>query len=220
MKNTIKLAVVDDHQLFRKGIALLLSHYSDLQVIIEAQNGADLLEQLGTGEIPDVILMDLKMPVMNGVEATEVVKARYPKVRIIILTMYNDESIMLQLIEKGANGFLLKDQRIETVVSAIYGVLETGFYFNDYVSMAMLQGLVNDKKIHPSYKKTKLSEIDIEVISLICEQYTNKQIAEELNLSLRTVDGYRERILSKTGAKNTAGIVLYAVKNNLLDLGI
>ncbi|MCD6068156.1 MAG: response regulator transcription factor [Bacteroidetes bacterium] len=219
MKKRTKLAIVDDHQLFRKGIILLLSHYPEFKVIIEAEHGADLMDQLGS-KIPDVILMDLKMPVMNGIEATELVKARYPDVKIVALTMYNDESMILQLIGKGANGFLLKNQEIETVVQAIHSVIETGFYFNDDISKAILSGLIKAQQIHPHFKSTMLSETDVEIISLICAEYTNKEIADRLNLNIRTVDRYRERILSKTGAKNTAGIVMYAVKNNLLDISI
>jgi DNA-binding NarL/FixJ family response regulator len=219
MKRKIKLAVVDDHQLFRKGIILLLNNFPGIQVAIEAEHGADLMEQLEK-TTPDVILLDMKMPVMNGIEATELVKARYPDIKIIALTMYNDESMIVQLIGKGASGFLLKNQEIDTVVEAIYGVMDIGFYFNDTISKAILSGLIKEQKIHPRFKSTMLSETDVEIISLICAEYTNKQIADELNMKIKTVDRYRERILTKTGAKNTAGIVMYAVKNNLLDMSI
>lgn len=216
MNKEITLAVVDDHQLFRKGIALLLQHYKELKVVIEAENGIDLIKKMEK-IVPDVILMDLKMPLMGGAEATEIIKAKYPEIKIIALTMYNDESVIVQLIEKGINGFLLKEEEIEILVSAVHSVMETGIYFNDTISRAILEGLIKDNKIHPKFKKTLLSEKEIEIISLICGQFTNKEIAGFLNMSPRTIDGMRERILTKTGARNTAGIVLYAIKNNLIN---
>ena len=216
MKKLIKLAVVDDQHLFRKGLISLIKEFDELDIIIEASNGNELIEKLKTKR-PTVVLLDLEMPGMDGIETTEFLKRKYPEIKVLILTMHNEEAIILHLIEKGAHGFLLKDHPIETLVDAIYAVIENGYYFNDHISKIMVKGLLRTQKIKPSFNEVRLSEREIEVIKLICKEYTNKQIGEKLFISVRTVDGHREKILQKTKAKNTVGIVMYAVKNNLLD---
>lgn len=215
MKFPIKLAIVDDHDLFRKGLIALLKDFNELEVVFEASNGEELIEQLKKKTV-DVILMDIQMPIMDGIEATERLQNKYVDTKIIILTMHNEEGFIHHLISKGANGFLLKNQDIEIVVDAIYGVIENGYYFNDRVSRAMVKGLLDSNKILPDFKEVKLTGREIEIIRLICKELTNKEIAEKLCLSFRTIEGYKVRILRKTKAKNSIGIVMYAVKHNLL----
>jgi two-component system, NarL family, response regulator DegU len=216
VKSKKKIAVVDDQCLFRQGLISLLKEYDKLDVIIEASNGKELLEKMKVKQ-PDVVLLDLEMPLMDGIETTVSVKSRYPKVKIIILTMHTDDEFIIHLLEKGASGFLPKDKDIEVVVDAIYSVLEKGYYFDERISKAMVKGLVKTKKTNPSFTAHHLSEKEIVIVNLICKEYTNKEIADKLFISPRTVDTHRENILLKTGAKNTAGIVMYAVKNNLLE---
>lgn len=211
-----KLAVVDDQKLFRQGLISMLNEFSGLKVIIEAENGRDLIEAMKKSK-PDVILLDLEMPVMDGIETTEAVRKRYPDVKIIILTMHDDDSFISHLIEKGANGFLLKDTHIESVVDAIYAVAETGFHFNERISKAMVKGLVKSQRIKPSFTAANLTRKELEVLLLICKEHTTREISDMLGISTRTVDGHRDNILQKTGARNTAGIVMYAVKNGLLE---
>lgn len=215
MKTKINLAVVDDQHLFRQGMVSLLKEFKELAVMMEASNGKELIAQL-QHQMPDVILLDLEMPVMDGIETTETLKSKYPGVKIIVLTMHNEEEMIVHLIEKGVHGFLPKNEDIEIVVDAIYAVRESGYFFNEHVSKAMIRGLMNSKKIKPSFNPVKLLDKELEVIKLICKEYTNKEIAEILSLSNRTIDGYRERILKKIGAKNTVGIVMYAVKNGII----
>lgn len=212
-RNKIKLGVVDDHTLFRKGLISLLEEYEELKVIMEASNGKELLETLKTKQ-PDILLMDVEMPVMNGIEATEAVRKKFPDVKILTLTMHSEEEFVAHLMEKGANGFLLKDYGIENIVDAIYSVYETGYYFNDKVSKVMLEKLVHGQLIKPQFKGGPLTEREIEIIRLICREASTREISEKLCISIRTVEGHRENILKKTGARNTAGIVLFAVKNN------
>jgi two-component system response regulator DegU len=216
MKKAIRLAVVDDQHLFRKGLISLIEEFEELAVVVEASNGKELLEKLKSKK-PEVVLLDVEMPLMDGIETTEYLRQKYPEIKILILTMHNEEEIILHLIEKGAHGFLLKDNPIETVVDAIYAVIENGYFFNDRVSKVMVKGLIRNDKIKPSFNLVQLSKREIEVIQLICKENTNKEIAEKLFISVRTVDGHREKILQKTKAKNTVGIVMYAIKNNLLD---
>ncbi len=211
-----KVAVVDDQKLFRQGIISLLEEFEELKIIIEAENGKELMCALKK-EQPEVILLDLEMPVMDGIETTEKVRKKYPEIKIIILTMHDDDSFISHLIEKGANGFLLKDSTIETVVDAIYAVINNGFHFNDRVSKAMVKGLVKSQKIKPSFNTANLTNKEMEILQLICKEYSTKEIAEKLVISTRTVEGHRDNVLHKIGARNIVGIVMYAIKNNLLD---
>jgi two-component system response regulator DegU len=211
-----RIAVVDDQKLFRQGIISLLEEFKELKVILECENGKELTTALKNEE-PDVILLDLEMPVMDGIATTEYVRQKYPEIKIIILTMHDDDSFIAHLIEKGANGFLLKDSTIETVVEAIHTVMKTGFHFNEKISKAMVKGLVKNQKIKPSFNAVCLSKKEIEIIIFICREHTTKEISEKMGVSVRTIDGHRDNILHKTGARNSAGIVMYAMKNNLIE---
>lgn len=218
MKNKIRVAVVDDQLLFRKGIISLLGEFDELTVSFEAESGNELMDKLKTHVI-DVVLLDLEMPIMNGLEATKLMKEKYPQIKIIILTMHNDEEFVVELLQKGASGFLLKNQDIEIVVDAIYSVIETGFYYNSTISEKLAHGLVNGHQVSSILGQSKFTDNELKVIELVCKQNTNKQIAEILNLSVRTVDGYMERIFTKTGMKNRTGLVMYAVRNKLIVKG-
>ncbi len=211
----INLAVVDDQNLFRKGLIGLLDEFNDLSVMLEASNGMELLDKLKSDR-PDVILLDIEMPIMDGIETTDHLLQKYPEIKILILTMHNDEEMIIHMVQKGAHGFLLKDNSIETVVDAIHALMESGYYFNDRVSKLLVNDLMQKKKIKPVFKKVSLSDREIEIIRLLCGEFSNREIAEKLCLSPRTVDGHRERILHKTKTKNVAGIVMYAINNNLL----
>lgn len=216
MKKQIRLGIVDDQPLFRKGLISLLKEFDEIKVVFEANNGRELLDEAAKKQ-PDVILLDLEMPVMDGVESTAALKSKYPGIKILILTMHNDDAMVLHLIEKGAHGFLLKDTNIETIVEAIYSIKENGYYFNDRVSKIMVSGLVKSNKIQPSFNKVKLSAREIEVIRLLSQELKNPEIADRLFINVRTVERHRENILRKINAKNSIGIIMYAVKNHLLD---
>jgi DNA-binding NarL/FixJ family response regulator len=217
MKKTFKIAIADDQLLFRKGLLAMLKDFPEANIVIEAADGDELLEEMKKKKV-DVVLLDLKMPKMDGFEVTEKINKKYPDVKIIILTSHNEESFIHHLIKKGAHGFIIKDQDIEIIVDAIYGVMGNGYYFNDRVSRAMVKGLIESDKIRPTFKKINLSQRELEIIKLMSKEYTAREIAEKLFISERTVDGHRERILEKTKARNTVGIVMYAVKHHLLDL--
>ncbi len=216
VKTKTAIALVDDHSLFRNALCSYLKEYTDLEVLFQASNGKELLEQLNTFQ-PEVILLDLEMPVMDGVEAASLVKKDYPHIKIIILTQHKEDGLIPFLIEKGVHGFLTKNTSIEVVRDAIFGVIQNDYYFNDKISIQFIKELVLTKKFVPLFEQVKLHEREIEIIKLICEEYTNKEIGEILHLSYRTIDVYRASILEKTGARNTAGIVMYAVKNNLVE---
>lgn len=217
MKKT-NIVVTDDHKLFRKGIMALLSDFDFIGEINEAGNGAELISLLESmNQIPDIILLDLRMPEMDGFEAQKRISELYPEIKIIILTMEDDEQFILHLIHEGVNGYLFKNADPEEMELALKNVLEKGFYFSDSISNLIISNLVNQ----PKSKNTLLSEIskrEKQVLELICKEFTANEIAEKLNLSVRTVEGYRRNLLEKTGAKNMAGLVVFAIKNNLVIL--
>jgi DNA-binding NarL/FixJ family response regulator len=166
--------------------------------------------------LPEVILLDIEMPLMDGIETTVKLKKKYPKIKPVILTMHDEQEMIIHLIERGARGFLPKNEDVEEVVVAIKSVQEIGYYFNDRVSQAMVKGLVNSEKIKPKFYSASLSDIELEIISLICKEFTGREIAEKMGLQFRTIEWHRNNILKKTGARNTAGIVMFAMKHNLV----
>jgi two-component system response regulator DegU len=214
MNKRVDLAIVDDHLLFRKGLISLLKEFDDFNMIVEASSGEEFFKKIRKKK-PDVVLLDMEMPGMSGIEITEILTEKYPEIKILMLSMHNEPELIFHLIEKGAGGYLLKDHDIKMIVNGIHSVVETGYYFNDCVSK--VKGLMKSNKIDPAYFSVNLTEREVEIVKLICKEYTNKEIATKLCISARTVDGHREKILQKTKAKNTVGIVMYAVKNKLVN---
>jgi len=209
----IKFAIADDHKIFRQGLKLALSDDYRLKCGGEAGNGNDLLLLLEKQQ-PDVVLLDLKMPGMDGIEALGHIKKIRPGVKILILTMYDDEHFIIHLMEAGANGYLLKNAEPDEIKTAIHTVYHNDYYFNDLVSATLLKKILQKTTISAQLSNTvKLKDKEIEVLKLICAERTAAEIAKELFISQRTVEGIRSALLEKTGARNTAGLVLYAVKN-------
>lgn len=216
MKAKKTIAVVDDHFLFREGLVSLLKDYDDLEVVLQASNGKELLEGMKKVK-PKIVLLDIQMPIMDGIETTIQLRKKYPDVKIIILTMHNEEGLIFDLMGKGANGFLPKDKSVELVVDAIYSVCERGFYYNEAVTKAIVAGVRNNQSIKYSFNPVSLTDREVEIVKLICKQHTSREIGEILNLSPRTVETHKENILKKTKSINIAGIVLYAIEHHLLD---
>ncbi|WP_109298808.1 response regulator transcription factor [Aquimarina sp. AU474] len=215
---TIKLGLVDDHHLFREGIKSILKKISDFSLVLEAVSGNDLLKKLNV-ITPDVILLDLEMEDMNGVDATLKLKEEYPDIKIIILTMHKEERMTSYLMEIGANGYLLKDTNQQELEEAIRSVCEKGIYFNPFVSEAVLKGLKNKSQKPPSIGKNyQLTSRELEVMELIAKEFTTGEIAEQLFLSTRTVEGHRKNLISKLGVKNTAGLIMKAVKDKIISV--
>ena len=216
----IKLALCDDHTLFRVGMASILSQVHDFELIMEAGNGQDLIDRIPR-KTPDVVLLDLQMPVMDGTATADYLRDHYPLIKIVVLTMHDEDRMVLHLLEKGVSGYLLKDAEAGEVEKAIRKVMDEGVYLNEFVSKAMLRKMTNktrvDKPVNAFYNsKILLSEREKEVLQLICEGLSTNEISEKIFLSPRTVEGHRLRILEKTGTKNTAGMVAYAFKNGLV----
>ena len=213
----IKIVIADDHNLFRKGMAAMLNHIPDFELIGEAANGQELLDLLETVQ-PDIALLDLQMPVMDGMEATEHLQVRFPKVKIIIVSMHEEDRFIIHLLEKGVNGYLLKDTEPIEVENAIRRVLADGFYYSDFVAKAMHRKMLTRSNLAtPNFNnKIQVSAREMEVLKLLCEGSSTLEISEQLFVSPRTVEGHRLRLLEKTNTKNTAGLVAYSFKNDLI----
>lgn len=213
----IKIAIADDYKIYRDGLKVGLSADENMDVIAEADNGEDLMKALETAS-PDVIIMDLKMPIMDGMEATKLVRKKYPAIKVLVVTMYEDDKFIIHLMENGANGYLLKNAEPEEIIKSIYAVHENGYYFNDVVNKALLKKLVLKNNLKPSFNQNiDLTEREQEVLKLICEEKTATEIGKEIFLSPRSVEGIRQRLIEKIGVRNTAGLVMFAVKNGLVD---
>ena len=214
----INVIITDDHKLFRKGIIALLEDFDFIGETREASNGAELLDLLAKIKtLPDVILLDLTMPVMDGVEAHKKISKLYPEIKVIILTMEDDEQYILHLISEGVNGYLLKNADPDEMERAILKVVEKGFYFSENISTLVVKGMVK-KDMSEALPNLDFNERELQILELICKEFTAGEIAEKLNLSVRTVEGYRQKIIEKAGVKNVAGLVIFAVKNNLFPL--
>ncbi len=208
----IKLALVDDHNLFRQGIKMLLQDMPDVELVIEASNGREFVDSLDK-VVPDVLLLDLDMPEMDGIATAKVIRQRGLEIGIINLTMYDDAQMIAHLMELRANGDLLKDTSEEELNKAIHSVYETQCYFNDFVSKALLTGVRNKRKAEPKIgTQIELTRRESEVLQLICEELTTQEMADKLCLSPRTVEGHRQNLIEKFGVKNTAGLIIRAIK--------
>lgn len=217
MTDKIKVIIADDHALFRTGVKTSLSFYKDIEFLGEAENGMQLLNLVKFLK-PDIILLDIQMPIMDGIATLPEVKKILPDVKIIMLTMNDDVSMISRLMEIGANSYLTKNSDSETIYLAIKTCYENEFYFNEYTNKAMLAGLRNKKAdANPFADEADLSEKEKNVLKLMCEEKSTKEIADMVDISPRTVEAIRDRLKIKTGAKTTAGLILYAVKHGIVE---
>lgn len=213
----IHIAIADDQLLFRKGMIALLKEFAGVKVLFEADNGLHLLEQLRRQtERTDVILLDLSMPEMNGIEAMKVLKDEFPQIKVIILTVYNEDKFIITAVELGANGYLVKNAEPAEVEKSIRTVMSHDFYFDDATLEAMKKGLFTSRQKVSLNIISELTQREKQVLEMICRECTTSEIAAQLFISERTVDGHRNNLLAKTGCRNTAGLVLFAVKHNLV----
>ncbi len=218
----IKIAIIDDEQLIVEGIELLLANEKSLHVCLVSNNGNDFMENIGklsADEFPDLALIDIQMKPMNGFELVEILKIKYPELKIIILSSYYKSSVLGYMVKLGISAFLSKSSDRKKFIEVINAVYENGYFFTTEDHQLLLAYMNSNlkKKILFNFEN-ELSDREKEVVRLICEQHTNAEIAEKLFLSPRTVESHRQRILEKVGAKNTVGIVVYAIVNDIYSL--
>lgn len=211
----MRLALVDDHQLFRKGMASLIDRIDEVQMVFEASNGREFLDKLAHSPI-DLVLLDLKMPILDGVNTLIELRKENSSVKVIFLTMEADDETMLHCLEEGANGFLTKDAHPADVKRAIQSIKETGYYANPKTTEVMMKGLSNWKTGKRSVQ-ISFTEREMEILKFICLEKSTSEIAEKLCLSPRTIEGYRSNLLEKVGAQNSVGLVLYASQRGWLE---
>lgn len=213
----IKVAIADDHKIFRDGIKMALKDREYLKILWEAEDGKDLIHKLRLKQ-PDVLLMDIRMPEMDGVNAIGLIRKEYEDVRIIVLTMYDDQEMITKMMEMGANAYLTKTSDPDEIYQAILTCMNEDFYFNDLVNKAVLLKLQHKKTIKQFYPNPiKFSEKELRILKCIAEDKTTEEISKEVFLSPRTVETVRQQMKNKVGAKTIAGLVMYAMRNKLLD---
>jgi DNA-binding NarL/FixJ family response regulator len=213
----INVAIADDHKIFRKGVILSMKQYHNIRFILEAENGEELIKGIEK-EQPDIVLMDLKMPVKDGIETTKYLNKYFPAVRILILTMFEDERFVGHLMESGANGYLLKSTEPTEIKQGIMDVMRTGFYLNNFVNRVLIKKNYSKQKFNPNLNSEIIvSEREKEVLSLVCMEYTANEIAQQMDISPRTVEAIKDRLMERFGVKNSVGLVFFAMKNSLID---
>ncbi|MEJ7586211.1 MAG: response regulator transcription factor [Ferruginibacter sp.] len=213
----IKVAIADDHKIFRKGVVLSMRPYTNIKFVMEAENGEDLLTKIPEAD-PDVILCDLRMPIKDGIDTTKQITKEYPAIRVIILTMYEDERFVGHLMDCGAAGYLLKSTEPSEIKRAIMDVMKTGFYLNPFVNKVLIKKNYSKQKFNPNLSsEVVISDREKEVLTLVCMEFTASEIALKMDISARTVEAIKDRLMERFGVKNSVGLVFYAMKNQLLD---
>lgn len=210
----IKVVLGEDHPVVRQGYVALLNEHPRIRVIAEAGNGKELVELVKKSDV-DVVITDLEMPVMSGDEAFLIIRQRFPHIKVIVLSMYYEKSLIVNFISKGARAYLGKGCDIQELEKAICAVHDTGHYFNEESSLAMCNEL-KGKFSYMAFTKLSLTEREVEILKLLCEDKSNKEIGMRLNIETRTVDFHRQNIYKKTNCKKPAGLALYAVKNGII----
>jgi DNA-binding NarL/FixJ family response regulator len=214
----INLAIADDHKIFRNGLKATLEDYPDFNLLIEASNGKELIGQLAS-VTPDVILMDIKMPEMDGMQTTAHINQNFKQIKVLALSMHNEDKYIVDMMKAGASGYLLKNAEPEEIIEAITTVHNKGFYFNEHLSVTLIKQLVGPgHSDNLSQQNVELNDREIEVLKLVCQECSNQEIADKIFLSVRTVEGYRARLFEKTGSKNLVGLVIFAIKRGIISV--
>ncbi|WP_046758489.1 response regulator [Kordia jejudonensis] len=221
MQEIIKVGIVEDQVLFREGIKSILEAWERINFVFESPDGFSMLDRLqNSQQVPDVMLVDLTLPKhgneeFNGWTVVQVLKEYYPEMKILILSAHDERYLIAKLIEEGANGYLVKESTPQEVYDAIVAVFERGSYFNER-SLKAIQSKLTGKLKTPKTHEA-LTRREIEVLQLICQQKTAEEIGNELFISTKTVNGHRNNLLQKTGARNISGLVMYAIKHNIVE---
>ena len=212
LSKTISIAIVDDHTLFRSGLASLLDEFDEIKIIFESTNGQDLQNKIKHHPEVDLILMDINMPIMDGFAATKWIKEHYPNVNVLALSMLEDEKAIIGMLRAGAGGYMLKESTPNELLTAVKVIMEKGFFVNDLVSGRLLVAL-KDGDSRPIFSVRELA-----FLQHCSTEFTYREIADLMNVSPRTVDNYRESLFAKLNIKSRTGLVVYGIKNNLITI--
>jgi DNA-binding NarL/FixJ family response regulator len=215
--NQIKVAIADDHKIFRDGLKMALKDKDYLKMLWEAEDGKDLLHKLRIKQ-PDVLLMDIRMPKLDGTNAISLIRMEYEGIKIIVLTMYDQQEMITKMMEMGANAYLSKTTDPDEIYKAILTCMNDDFYFNDLVNKAVLLKLQHKRTVRQFYPMpVKFSEKELNILKHIAQDKTTEEISKEVFLSPRTIETIRQKMKEKVGAKTIAGLVMYALRNKLID---
>ncbi|MEO6914572.1 MAG: response regulator transcription factor [Chitinophagaceae bacterium] len=212
MDKTIKVVLVDDHVLLRNGLSGLVETFPGCQVLFEADNGKDFIKKLDPANLPDIALMDINMPEMDGYETALWIMENYRSVKVLALSMYDNENAIIRMLRAGVKGYILKDCDPSELKQAICSINTTGFYYTENVTGKLIN--IVSKKDHDD----ELNDRDIQFLKLVCSELTYKEIADKMNKGVRTIDGYRDMLFEKLHVKTRVGLVLYAIKNGVMNL--
>jgi len=213
------VALVDDHTLLRKGLANLVRNYSDYAVLFEADNGKEFIKELKLESLPDIVLLDINMPTMDGYETALWIKHHYPEIRVLALSMYDNEQSIIRMMKNGAKGYILKDIDPVEFKMALDSVIKKGFYYSELVTGKLIHAVnAIDEGDHPLQTLVKLNQRELQFLKLVCTELTYREIAEQMFLSPRTIDGYRDDLFDKLKVKTRVGLVMYAIKNGIVTL--
>ena len=215
----IKIAIADDHKIFRDGIKMALSNKENLKILWEAEDGRDMMHKIEI-KMPDVLLMDIRMPEIDGINAIQILRKEYQSVKIIVLSMYDDHQMISKMMEMGANAFLTKTTDPEEIYEAILTCMNEDFYFNDLVNAAVMGKLKQKKSVRQIYGDSlpiSFSEKEIKILQLLSEDKTTEEISKQIFLSPRTIETIRQNMKSKVNAKTIGGLIMYAMRNKLIE---
>ncbi|SRR6266496_2571600 len=213
-----KVVLIDDHVLLRNGLASLVKSFDDYTVLFEANNGQHFIEQLNANELPDVVLMDINMPGKDGFETTLWLKHNYPYVKVLALSMYDNEQSIIRMLKNGAKGYILKDTDPREFKAALDSVFSKGYYYSELVAGKLIHAVNNLDDAEPGNHSLGLNERELEFIRLACTEMTYKEIADKMFLSPRTIDGYRDALFEKLNMKTRVGLVMFAIKNGIVNV--
>lgn len=217
--NEIKVALADDHVLLRNGLASLINGFDGVTVLFEADNGQELIDKLDKNNLPDLILLDINMPVRDGYDTALWLKQNYPFIKVLALSMYDNEQSIIKMMRNGARGYLLKDTHPKEFKTALQAVMAKGFYYSEMVTGKLIHAVNNmDEAQQNNNAFTKLNERETEFLKLACTEMTYKEIADKMYLSPRTIDGYRDALFEKLNLKTRVGLVMYAIRNGIVQV--
>ncbi|HEY6505244.1 MAG TPA: response regulator transcription factor [Chitinophagaceae bacterium] len=219
-KTTTQIALVDDHTLLRNGLAALVNSFDDYSVLFEAANGKEFIQQLKTFPAPDIVLLDINMPEMNGLETAEWMKKNLPSAKILVLSVMDIDAMIISMLKRGARGYILKDSKPAIFKEALDTIRDTGFYMNELVNKKMLGYVTksNEKGLDEISLIAQLTENELTFLQLACTEMTYKEIAQKMELSPRTIDGYRDDLLKKLNVQSRIGLVIFAIKHGFYKL--
>lgn len=217
VNSLIKIAIADDHKIFRDGIRLALKDKNYLKVLWEAVDGKDLIAKMEQAA-PDILLMDIRMPELDGINTIPLIKKKFDNVKIIVLTMYDDQEMITRMMEMGANAYLTKTSDSEEIYRAILACKKDDFYFNDLVNNAVINKLNTKRTIRQFYPKpVQFTEKEVKILRLLADDKTTQEISKDIFLSPRTIETIRQNMKSKVGVKTIAGLIMYGMRNRLID---